>query len=231
MTWLPETLKYIGSGALGAAVSWGLSWVREHRRTVDAYRTPQRQAIGEIIAPTHALMMRELEMRTGMTELVEQIRQIRQQEDLDVPGEQLIAAVVAMGEKLMAAIPAMGSALLDVERAFLIGTLTIIDAPCWEAMGAAAIEFEKIRSVMQVGGATEMQTIEEVEQYVGAVAGHAREFNKGVSALVLAANDRLSPADTRWNRWRRRRARRRLGKGYQRLHAVDTPDEAPQPHY
>jgi hypothetical protein len=96
LPWLSEGLKYIGSGALGAAASWGLSWVREHRRTLDAYRTPQRQAIGEIIAATHALMMRELEMRTGMTELVEQIRQIHQQQDVDVPGEQLIAAVVAM---------------------------------------------------------------------------------------------------------------------------------------
>jgi len=42
LTWLPEALKYIGSGALGAYV---LTWARERRRTLDAYRAPQRQAI------------------------------------------------------------------------------------------------------------------------------------------------------------------------------------------
>jgi hypothetical protein len=230
LPWLSEALKYIGSGALGAAVSWGLSWIREHRRTLDAYRAPQRDAIGEIIVATHAFMMRELEMRTSMAEMVEQIRQISQQENFDAPGEQLKAAMLAMGEQLMAAMAAMGSAMLGVDRAFHIGTLTIIDAPCWEAMGAAYFEFHKIRSVMKAGAATEMQTVEEVDQYIEAIAGHATQFNKGVSALVRAANDRVSPADTRWNRWRRRRARHRLGKRYQQPDAVQTP-EAPQPHY
>ena len=83
---------------------------------------------------------------------------------------------------------------------------------------------------MRAGGATEMQALEEVDQYIGAVAGHASRFNKGVSDLMPAANDRVSPAETWWNRRRRRRARRRLGELYQRMHAVDTPDEAPQPH-
>src|SRR5271169_4734948 len=137
MTSLSEALRYIGSGGVvGAGATYVLTLVRERRRSLDAYRAPQRQAIGDIIVATHAFMMRELEMRTGMNELVEQIRQ-SQQEDFDVPGEQLMAA---MG--------AMGSALLDIERAFHIGTLTIVDAPCWEAMGAAYFKFDEIRSLM-----------------------------------------------------------------------------------
>jgi hypothetical protein len=60
-SWLPEALKYIGSGALGA---YALTWARERRRTLDAYRAPRRQAIGEILTATHAVMMCELEKRT-----------------------------------------------------------------------------------------------------------------------------------------------------------------------
>jgi hypothetical protein len=55
-------------------MTYGLTWLRERRRILDAYRAPQRHAIGDIITETHALMIRELEMRTALTELVEQIR-------------------------------------------------------------------------------------------------------------------------------------------------------------
>ncbi len=169
------------------------------------------------LAPPSGSHGRNTEQRLIMTELVKQM--MRQQEHFEVPVEQLRAASAGMG-----------GATLGVERAFRIGALTIVDAPCWEAMGAAYFAFDELRSAMRAGGATEMQALEEVDQYIGAIAGHASRFNKGVSDLMPAANDRVSPAETWWNRRRRRRARRRLGELYQRMHAVDTPDEAPQPH-
>jgi hypothetical protein len=214
MTWQSEALKFVSSGAVGgvfgASVTYGLTWIRERRRTLDAYRSPQRQAIGEILTATHAFMMRELEKRTVMTELV---NQMRQKEHFDPPGQELAAAEVAMG-----------NALLGLDRALAIGTLTIIDAPCWEAMGAAYFEFDQLRSAIK-GGATEKQTLEEIEQYIETIAEHASRFNDDVSALVRAAQDRVSPAETFSNPWRRRRARGRLGKLYQQMNAVDTPDE------
>lgn len=230
MSWLPEALKYVGSGAVGAAASWGLSWLREHRRTLDAYRAPQREAIGEIVTGIHPFMLRELDMRTCLTEMLEQMRKLPQQADSGVPGDQLNAAMRAKGGEFRAAMAAMSSALLDVTRAFQVGTLTIIDAPCWEAMGDAAVELHNVGAVMQAGGATAMHTIEEFEEYARAIEGHAKELNRRVSALVRLANDRVSPADRRWNRWRRRRARKRLGRRYQQADVVDT-SEAPQPHY
>ena len=65
-----------------------------------------------------------------MTELVKQM--MRQQEHFEVPVEQLRAASAGMG-----------GATLGVERAFRIGALTIVDAPCWEAMGAAYFAFDR----------------------------------------------------------------------------------------
>jgi hypothetical protein len=49
VTWT-QVLPYIGSGALGGIVTFGLNWAREQRRVADAYRAPQRHAIGEILA-------------------------------------------------------------------------------------------------------------------------------------------------------------------------------------
>jgi|HubBroStandDraft_3_1064219.scaffolds.fasta_scaffold04686_3 hypothetical protein len=105
MTWLPGALKYIGSGAVGAYV---LTWARECRRTLDAYRPPQRQAIGEILTAPHTLMMCELEKRMSMTELV---NKIRQEEHFDAPGKELMAAEAAMElpELACATTPSFGS--------------------------------------------------------------------------------------------------------------------------
>lgn len=74
MTWLSAALPYVAGGFFGAAVTFGLTWVRERRRTLDAYRAPQRQAIGDIVAATHEFMLRDLESRTAQTEVIQHIR-------------------------------------------------------------------------------------------------------------------------------------------------------------
>ena len=185
--WLSAALPYVGGGVLGAAVTYGLTWLRERRRTHDPYRAPQRHAIGDIITATHALMIRELEMRTALTELVEQIRR---QEHFDVPAEQRMATSAAMG-----------SAVLDIERAFQIGSLTIVDAPCWEAMGAAYLALTRLRAAMT--GAPKMQSPDEVKYYVAVIERLAKQLNQDVTALVLVANQRESPTENTWNRRRR----------------------------
>ncbi|UQX12612.1 hypothetical protein [Candidatus Mycobacterium methanotrophicum] len=53
MTWLSAALPYVGGGVLGAALTYALTWVRERRRILDAYRAPQRQATGDIVAAAH----------------------------------------------------------------------------------------------------------------------------------------------------------------------------------
>ncbi|OBB94976.1 hypothetical protein [Mycobacterium sp. 852002-40037_SCH5390672] len=227
MTWLPEALKYIGSGALGAYV---LTWARERRRTRDAYRAPQREAIGEIRTATNSFMLRELDTRTAMTEMTQHVRHLMAQGQA-ADSAQVIAATKAMGERLQTAMAAMGATLLDVDCAFSIGTLTIVDPPCFEAMGAAYIEFDAVGRSMRYGGATEMRSIEEIDQYTANLHHCATEFNKSVGALVRAAQSRVSPAEAFTNPWRRRGARRRLDEYYQRRHGARPADEPPRPHY
>ncbi|WP_322860112.1 hypothetical protein U8D42_12745 [Mycobacterium europaeum] len=234
MTWLhealehvPDAVKYIGSGAIGAYL---LTWARERRRTRDAYRAPQREAIGQIRTATNSFMLRELDTRTAMTELAQHIRHLMTQGQA-ADSEQVIEATKAMGERLQTAMAAMGAALLDVDCAFSIGTLTIVDPPCWEAMGAAYIEFDAVSRSLRYGGATEMRSLDEIEQYIADLANCAEAFNKSVGALVRAAQFRVSPAETFTNPWKRRGARRRLGEYYRRRHGLGAAEEPPQPHY
>lgn len=218
---IPDLVKFILSGTLGALFTYGATWVRERRRTLDTYRAPQRQALGDIIAATYEYRLRELDQRMLTNELVELIRK---QESSTVLNEQLRAAAEASAR-----------ASLGVERAFRVAQLTVVDAPCWEAMGAAYLMFDRVKSGLRsVGPNPQMATPEEIEQYVGARAKLVEEFGTSVDLLTPAANNRLIPAAETWrNRIGRRRARGRLGKFYRQLHADETPapEAPPQPHY
>jgi hypothetical protein len=70
MTWVSALLPFRSGGVAGSLVSFGLSWARENRRSLDAYRTPQRQAIEDIVTATHAALLCELEARTELTEVI-----------------------------------------------------------------------------------------------------------------------------------------------------------------
>jgi hypothetical protein len=206
MTWLSAALPFVGGGVLGAGFTFGLTYRREHRRSLDAYRAPQRQAIGDIVAATHELMLRELELRTALTEAIQRIRRDE----------------LPTGQVMMATSAAMGKATPDAERAFQIGILTIVDAPCWEAMGAAYVELSRLRTAMAARvDAPDMQSPEEIEHYVEAIRVLAEQFSQSVLAMVRGAAERVSPAETLGNRRRRRDARRRLAQRYQQAPVVD----------
>lgn len=207
-----ESVKYVIGGLVGSAVTWGLTWRRERRRSLDAYRAPQRQAIGDILTSNFEFQARELDRRRALDELAEIARQ--QQSFIDQTG----------GEP-MAATKAAGTAGHALDQAFAIGTLTIVDPPCWEALGAAYLEFHRLNKLKaETPG---MRSAEDINAYLKAFADQAAELNSAVSALVRAANYRLSPAEALTNRWRLRSARRRLGQRYQQ----SPPAETPQPLY
>ena len=117
-------------------MSTGAALTLTERRSVKPWATSS--------PPTHELMLRELESRTAMTELIQQIRRD------ELPTGHLMATAAAMGK-----------AMLDAERALQTGRLTIVDAPCWEAMGAAYIELSRLRTAMATRvDAPDMQTPE-----------------------------------------------------------------------
>lgn len=227
MSWFAEALKFIESpggvkfltgGVLGALATFGLSWRREHRRSLDAYQAPQRQAISDTLAANFDYQQTELDRRRALSELA-QIA-IQQQSFIDQSG----------GES-MDATKAAGIAERALDHAFAIGRLTIVDPPAWEAMGAAYVKFDALRKLKT--DPPGMRNAQEINDYLKDLADRAAELNSAVSALVLAGIDRLSPAETLFNPWRRRGGRRRLEQLYRKSLEADAGQQAdtPRPHY
>jgi hypothetical protein len=106
-------------------------------RSLDTYRAPQRQAIGEIVAATHELMLRELEARTVLTDQIEQIRR----------GEWPTEVTTVM-DVIASPAAKFGRASLDAERPMQIGRLTIVDPPAFEALGVAYFALNTLRRAM-----------------------------------------------------------------------------------
>jgi hypothetical protein len=228
MSWFLEALKFIESregfkyltgAALGAVATFGLTWRREHRRSLDTYRAPQRQAISDILAANFDFQARELELRMEQLELFDRVAHLQQGFiDDSGPGPTPAAKAAATA----------GHAL---NHAFAIGRLTIVDAPCWEALGAAFFEFERLRALKI--NAPGFQNADDVTAHYGALASRAAQLNSAVSALVVSAADRLSPAETLINPWRRRRGRRRLEQLFRQSLEADAGQPAvapPAPH-
>src|SRR5262249_6388995 len=59
----------VGGGIAGGILTYGLTWLRERRRLIDAYRAPHREAISVIIVATHELLAREADFRQAMNDL------------------------------------------------------------------------------------------------------------------------------------------------------------------
>jgi hypothetical protein len=216
-SWLSAVLPYLGGGFFGAASTYAVTLPRERRRSLDTYRAPQRQAIGEIVTATHELMLRELEARTVLTDQIEQIRRGEWPTEVTT----VIDVIASPAAKF-------GRASLDAERAMQIGRLTIVDPPAFEALGVAYFALNTLRRAMAArADAPPMQTPEEFEQYRDGIKVLAEQFNQSVEKLVIAATDQLSPAETLVNRRRRRAARHRLGQRYQQAQSPDQLQQQP----
>ncbi len=95
-------------------------------------------------------------------------------------------------------------------------------------MGVAYVEPSRLRAAMAaMVDAPKMESPEEIERYVEGMKVLAEQVNENVLAQVVAAADRVSPAETMWNRRRRRRrcAHCRIGEHHQQPLAADTPDQ------
>ncbi|OBK56316.1 hypothetical protein A5656_19655 [Mycobacterium gordonae] len=184
------------SGAAGSSITFAVTWWRERRRTKDAYHAPQRDAIGDIVTATATVMLTELESRTYLSGLLERHR-------TGQPGHPDF-------DETKTPTAALAKATLDAERAFQVGSLNIVDAPCFEAFGTAYVELTLLRKAM--ADTTGFSTEQHIEQYVTAIQGLSANLSTAVISLVNVANQRITPAETIWNRRNRKKARQRLGQ-------------------
>jgi hypothetical protein len=118
---------------------------------------------------------------------------------------------------------AYAAGLLGMRRAMDVGSLTIVDAQCWDALASVATVFARIADespevVHVLWDTNAEQKHDDLEEY-------AAQLRVAMVALVRAANDRVGPADTRRNQRRRRAAQRRLAEQIQ----ADAAGESERP--
>jgi hypothetical protein len=190
----PSLIQIVGGGLVGSALTYGLSWWRERRRTKDAYRAPQREAIGGIIAAMHELLLAEGDFREAIGELANDARgqPVRRFTD----------------EQLGAVTREFNRTALGVDRAFQIGRLTIVEAACYEKMGVAYNRFVQIKNAFDDVLAN--QTVDNLDVTTGRMNDYARQLNRDVADLVVVSHTRVSPVQSLRNRYLRRGVRRRL---------------------
>jgi hypothetical protein len=194
-----DILTVIGGGIAGSALTYVSTWVRERRRTNDAYRAPQRVAIADIVEATYELTLRIQAFRDVCEELT---KESEGKAFREIPG----AKQEEVSDQTQ-------RALLGVGRAFHVGRLTVVDAECYEAMGEAFNNFAKLRSALQ-GTAELTPTPDNMRESVRSIVWSTEELNADVVKLVFVGQKRLSPVQTWSNRRRRAEVRKRLEAKY-----------------
>lgn len=188
-------LTVIGGGIVGSALTYGVTWLRESRRTKDANRAPQRAAIAEIVEATYELTLRIFAFRDAYEERARQSEAKAFRTVSDAELEELTDEAMR--------------ALFGVGRAFQIGRLTVVDAECYEAMAAAFNDFSKLQGELE--RVAEMAPTERnMREKMGSIVLFTGGLNRDTVALVKAGQKRLSPVQTWWNKWRREEVRKRL---------------------
>lgn len=189
----------IGGGLVGSGATYVLTWVREHRRTNDAYRAPQRQAVADILEATYELTLRVHAFKDVLEELTKQAEGKPYRRISDGELEEVSAQT--------------NRAVLGVGHAFNVGRLTIVDADCYQAMGEAFNNFAGFQKSLKGVGDIE-PTPENMRAKVAAVVSHTRGLNDDVFKLVKAGQKHLSPVQTWRNKRQREEVRKKLEGKY-----------------
>jgi hypothetical protein len=98
-------------------------------------------------------------------------------------------------------------ALFGVGRAFHIGRLTVVDAECYEAMGAAFNNFSRLQGAPE--GVAEWRRTASIREKMASIVLFTGRLNREIITLVKAGQKRLSPVQTWWNKRRREEVRKR----------------------
>jgi hypothetical protein len=195
-------LTVVGGGFAGSALTYGLTWLRERRRSIDAYRAPQRLAIAEIVAATNELIVCEGTFRQVAGQLI----------------DYYVDSGIDSGEKpsvpeLWATVNQLSRSFLGVAKAFQVGQITVVDAQCFEAMGEAFNKFIQIRATADQLGKSGFG-VEDVRRLRAALEASTQQLSNDVDDLVGVAREQLSPLQGWHNQRRREQARQRLGAQY-----------------
>jgi hypothetical protein len=163
-------IETIGAGLLGGAGVQLLIWIREYRTNRDAYRAPQREAIGAIIAAGNTL-------KVGLSDMLEHSGSTGR------PTTSNDAAARSLNEFL--------TALLVMDEKFSIARLTIVDGPCRDMMLTAYWRYSELRRFAN----TELSaTRTSFADFLNRLDATVQQLDRVIADLVDMAEKRLAPS-------------------------------------
>ncbi|CPW42299.1 hypothetical protein [Mycobacteroides abscessus] len=120
---------------------------------------------------------------------------------------------------------AYAAAMMGMRRAFEVGSLAVLDVPCWKEMVVAVAAFDRFND--DPDGAIQISSADEAEQFVALNKDRSEQLRVAVSGLVKTANGRVTPVESRRTRRQRRNAQRELAENL-RNGFGQTPDGGPE---
>ena len=117
-------LTAIGGGIAGSFLTYCLSWIRESRRTADAFRTPQRQAIVDILAAAFDFNMQVFELKWTVTDHIRKY-----------PDAPLDRSLMEQLERQIE------RSMFGLMHAFIVGEITVVESFCWDILHKALKHF------------------------------------------------------------------------------------------
>ncbi|OBF05339.1 hypothetical protein [Mycobacterium sp. 852002-10029_SCH5224772] len=173
MTTFAEWLRTIPAGIwgalAGAVTARLLTWLAERRRNRDAYRAPQRETIGAIIAAAN-------DMKVSLSDALEHMGLTGRKTTDD-------AAVASLNTFLRR--------LLALDEQFSIGRLTVVDGPCRDKMMTAYVRFSELR---KLANDPAVATPAGFGEFVRQMNDTSNALDTLLAELVDLAERRLSPA-------------------------------------
>lgn len=160
-------------GIIGSTLTYAITYFRERRKLIDAYRAPQREAVGSILAAADAL-------KVAANDVVSHARQP-------------IFGAVGKGTSNDAAILAERNferALLEVDRAFAVGRLTVVHPQSFLRMMEAYGRYSNLRNSLDLVAVSQRSGW---EAFMKSLNDHLEQLDADCAKLVAIGQDQLSP--------------------------------------
>ena len=182
-------LSVVIGGAAGGAVTYGLTWYREYRRSAEGYRYPQRQAVGDIVAATSELIA------AGSLSGVAAREESRQRGTWGGEPAGSIAAVRISGPMNNAR-----SAADNLLRALELARIVVVDPQCRQARDEVSSSHQAVSDLLERGNPSNFII---VELYAADMKEALTALDDSVTHLVDVSEERLGLVVTFGTRLRR----------------------------
>jgi hypothetical protein len=185
MSWQAAAFGALG----GSSVTYVLTWYREHRRSAEMYRTPQRSAVGDILEATNELVIRGARAAEAIDAELASGKWIRQ------PGGAIDT------NRIDPPLHDLRCAASKLIRALDLGRIVLVDPKCNRALNDADEQMSTLKAFL--GGQPSPRNFVYAPLYKNHLVRLINDQEASVDQLLSVSTTRLGPVTTFGTRlWR-----------------------------